>query len=171
MWRFLNGLWRKQPSVEGVYVLNPGTPFEERIRNTLVGDGAEAMLKSMFRGESTLPATYYLGLTNASYTFASATLTAIAAGEPSGNGYARQALNKDTTDWAVASVNNQWRAQSKTVTFTATGTWTPNWTRMFLCNAASGTSGIVFSLSGARSAQTVQSGQGPTLRFEFWLRA
>ncbi|HMD82453.1 MAG TPA: hypothetical protein VKE92_14150 [Anaerolineales bacterium] len=169
-----NGIWRRpEQNIGGCFVLiDPKTGRElEEIANTIVGDGADAFLRSLFRGEATAPATYYLGLTNASYTFASATLTAIAAGEPSGNGYARQALVKNTSDWAVSAVNNQYKAESISVTFTASGTWSPNWTRMFLCNASSGTSGIVFALSGARSAQVVQSGQGPTLKYRFWLRA
>lgn len=171
MWFKKNGIFRRpDQNVGGCFILNPGKPNEERVPNTIVGAGAEAFLRALFRDEATTPATYYLGLTNSAYTFSSV-LADVDDGEPSGNGYARQALNKDTTDWAVAAVGGQWRARSISVTFTASGTWSPNWTRMFIASAASGGVGTLFALSGARSAQTVESGQGPTLAYEFWLRA
>lgn len=155
----------------GVFVLNPGTPQELRVPNTIVEDGASRILRSVFRAEATLPAAFYLGLTNADYDFDDADLTDIEVGEPVGNGYARQTLTRDTTDWALPTLeNNAFRVVSKSVTFTASSAWDKTWTRMFLANVAMG-AGNVFALSGVLSPQTVLAGAGPTLRWEMWCRA
>lgn len=142
------------------------------IKNTLVAQGAQWFLRTMFRGEAVLPATYYLGLTNSSYTFDTATLALMAAGEPVANGYARQALNKNTTDWTVQEVNGVYQALSKIVTFTCTtAPWTVNWLRMFLCDAAAGTAGNVVAVSGpAPAARVVNVGAGPSIQYQFYLR-
>jgi hypothetical protein len=141
------------------------------INNTIVKDGATLMLRSLFRGEATMPAAFYLGLTSASYTFDDATLADMAVLEPAGNGYARQLLTRNTTDWTVQEVNGVLQAVSKIVAFTASANWDKVWDRMFLCDAASGTSGNVYSVSGpAPSPRTVLSGAGPSIRYEFWLR-
>lgn len=154
--------------LEGRFILNPG-PHEEVVENTIVQDGAERFLRSLFRGEAVLPSTYYVGLTLAAYTFTTATLALIAAGEPVGSGYARQAANRDTTDWTVEFINNAYRARTKTLVFGATSGY--SYSRMFLCNASSGTTGQVFALSRNTPApRAVISGQGPSLAYELWLR-
>lgn len=177
--RFLNGIWRRddQPRWKpgqtnaGCFILNPGTPQEQRVWNTIVEDGADNVLRTIFRGESVLTAAFYLGLTSASYEFDDADLVDIEADEPVGNGYARQTLTRNTTDWGAPSLeNNAMRILSKSVTFTASSAWNVPWTRMFLASVASG-AGEVFSLSGALAPQTVLSGAGPTLRYEHWCRA
>lgn len=167
-----NGIWRRpEQSVAGCFILNPGTPQEIRVPNTIVEDGADKILRSVCRGEATLPAAFYMGLTNAAYEFDDADLDDIEAGEPVGNGYARQVLTRNTTDWNAPSLeNNAMRCVSKSVTFTASAEWNVAWTRMFLANVASG-AGNVFALSGALSPQTVLAGAGPTLRYELWCRA
>lgn len=142
-----------------------------RKKNTLVANGASWFLRTVFRGEAVLPATYYLGLTNAGYTFDGATLAALAAGEPVGNGYARQALVKNTTDWTVQEVNGVMQALSKIATFTASADWTAQWLRMFICDASAGTVGNVVSVSGpAPALRTVLNGQGPSVRYSYYLR-
>lgn len=145
---------------------------QPRIKNTLVATGALWFLRDIFRKETTLlPDIYYIGLTGASYTFDGATLTSLAALEPSGHGYARIALNRDTTDWSVQEVNGVMQALSKIVTFTASSDWDKTWLRAFICNVASGTSGSVIAVSGpAPAARTVLSGAGPSMRYEYYLR-
>lgn len=142
------------------------------VKNTLVANGANWFLRTMFRGEAVLPATYYLGLTNASYTFDGATLAGLAAGEPVANGYARQALNKNTTDWTVQEVNGIYQALSKMCSFTCTtAPWTVQWLRMFLCDASAGTSGNVIAVSGpAPAPRNVIVGGGPEIQYAFYLR-
>jgi hypothetical protein len=180
MWRMLNGIWQQKPwqpnwkkgqNICGVFTLNPDTSNEIRVQNTIVEDGADKILRSLFRAESTLPAAFYMGLTSASYAFDDADLTDIEADEPVGNGYARQTLTRNTSDWGVPTLENSaMRITSKSVTFTASSAWNVPWTRMFLANVASG-AGNCFALSGALSPQTVLAGAGPTLRYEWWCRA
>lgn len=143
-----------------------------RKKNTLVAQGASWFLRTIFRGEAVLPATYYLGLTNAAYTFDQANLlTALNAGEPVGNGYARQALVKNTVDWTVQEVNGVMQALSKIATFTASADWSAQWLRMFICDQAAGTAGQVISVSGpAPALRTVLNGQGPSVRYTYYLR-
>lgn len=142
------------------------------IPNTVVKNGAEIFLQLLFQAiDTNMPATFYLGLTNASYTYDSADLTDIMAGEPAGNGYARQALNRDDTDWDVSEVNGLMRARSKVCDFTASANWDKTWSRMFLCDRAADDAGFVFALSGPTvTPQTVLSGDAPSLRYEFWNR-
>lgn len=175
MWFKKNNIWqpnwKRGQNICGVFVLNPGTSHEKRVQNTIVEDGADKILRSVFRAEATLPVAFYMGLTNATYAFDDADLTDIEVGEPVGNGYARQTLTRNTSDWGAPSLeNNAMRIVSKSVTFTASAAWDKTWTRMFLANVANG-AGNVFALSGALSPQTVLSGAGPTLRYEWWARA
>lgn len=141
-----------------------------RIKNTLVGVGASNFLRTLFRGESVLPTSFYLGLTNSNYNWDS-TIADLAAGEPTGNGYARQELTRNTTDWTVQEINGFMQALSKIVSFTASGDWDKQWLRMFICDVASGTSGDLYSVSGpAPALRTVLSGAGPSVRYEYYLR-
>ena len=148
------------------------TPDGDEIyhKNGLVANGASWFLRTVFRGEAVLPANYFLGLSSVTGTFDGATLAAMAAGEPVGNGYARQQLTKNTVDWSVAEANGAMQAQSKIVTFTATALWTQNWQYMFIADVAAGAGNLV-SISGpAPSPRVVNNGQGPSCRYEYWLR-
>lgn len=168
-----------QSALEGGYFVEyvrcKGKMVESiRHKNTLTATGAGWLLRSFFRGEALAPATFYMGLTNAAYTFDSNTLASIAAGEPVGNGYARQALVKNTTDWSVQELGtNIMQVLSKLVTFTcSTAPWTQNWVRGFICDAAAGTAGNVLAVSGpAPSPRVVAVGAGPSLNYQFYLRA
>lgn len=139
--------------------------------NTLLRTGATWMLQTVFQGLAVTPVTYYLGLTSAGYSWTS-TLAALAAGEPVGNGYARQALTKNNVDFTVQEVNGVMQVISKLVTFTCAGAqWTQNWQRGFICDAAAGTVGDVVAVSGpAPTARVVGVGQGPTMQYTGYLR-
>ena len=151
----------------GYFVFNPGTPLEERIKNTLTADGAEMILQAAFQADDNFAAALYMGLSNASYTYESASVASIAAEEPSGNGYARAALTRNATDWTVSLINGIMRVQSKLCTFTASGNWSKNWSRAFIIDQ---TATKVIAASGAApSERVVLTGQGPTVQYEFWL--
>lgn len=158
--------------VQGIFTVNPDTPEEFQLENTLVSDGAEYFLRTLFRGEAVLPANFYIGLTTQNPGFDLSTLAAIAAGEPDvAQGYARQPAVRNTSDWVVSEINGAWRARSKLVTFTSTGTYSVDWVRMFLCNAVSGTVGKVFALSGPSvTPNHVINAQNPQMRYDFWMR-
>lgn len=156
----------------GYFIEHQADGSKREVKNTLVATGASWFLRTMFRGEAVLPATYYMGLTNAAYTFDGATLAGLAAGEPVGNGYARQPLVKNTTDWTVQEVNGVMQALSKIAIFTCTGAgWTQNWLRMFLCDAAAGTAGNVVAVAGpAPGPRVVGVGAAPSCQYAFYLR-
>lgn len=155
----------------GIFEINKSREDAVIINNTIVSDGAQRYLQNLFQAGATLPGTFYIGLTNASYTFDTASLAAVAAGEPVGNGYARQAAVRNTSDWDVSEIGGFWRAKSKQLVYTASADWTNPWSRAFLCNAASGTSGNVFALSGPTVApRVVLNGAPPSISYEFWVR-
>lgn len=157
--------------MKGVYILNPDAHNEERIPNNIVADGANLWLQQIFQAVA-LPGSFYIGLTGARYEFDTADLATIAIGEPVGNGYARQPLNRDNVDWGVQLVNGFYRARSKLVTWTATADWTRVWSRMFLTDQAVGTAGIVYSLSGpTQEGQITRQADVVNLQYEFWLGA
>jgi hypothetical protein len=129
--------------------------------NTLVGEGFALWLRTIFRAEAVLAANFYLGLTNAAIGYGDSLATA-AAGEPSGNGYARQALTRGTGAWTVEQVNGLYRARSSLVTFTASANYDKTYTRMFLCDVSAGTGGKLHAASGPTpNPIQVLSGAGP----------
>jgi hypothetical protein len=93
---------------------------EERL-NALADEGEYAVLDSFLRN-GTPPASFYVRLFNDTpvETDALANLT----GEPTGNGYAAQAISRDATasGWPTLALSGgDYMATSKTVTFTASG--------------------------------------------------
>src|SRR3989304_9429600 len=64
-------------------------------------EGEEWICKVVFSEAQAVPASYYLGLDARGSLSEADTLTSLS-GEPSGNGYARQAVASDATDWTVA---------------------------------------------------------------------
>ena len=155
--------------LEGGYFIEHVGKHKFFRKNTVVEYGAERFLRTLFRAEAVLPAAYYMGLTSAAYNWNS-TLADLEAGEPVGNGYARQTLTRNTVDWTVQEVNGVEQALSKLVTFTASGTWTQNWQRAFLATVAAG-AGDVIAVSGpAPAPRVVTVGTGPTMQYTFYLR-
>lgn len=143
-------------------------------KNTLVKYGAQAILQTVFQGAAVFAATWYIGLTNANYTFDAAGLLAtLAAGEPVANGYARIALAQSNVGWpTVSEVNGVMMVLSKQCNFVCTtAPWTINWTRAFLCDAAAGGAGNVIAVSGPTPApRTVNVGAGPSIQYSHFLR-
>lgn len=138
------------------------------IPNTICRAGAEAFGKQLFQADDAdMPVDFYIGLTNASLDFDS-DLTDAAATEISGNGYARQPLTRDNTDWTIEEINGVIRARSAQVTFTASANWSTLWSRAFITDVVSGTSGLLFCASGPTPApvQTL-SGLGPPVDYRF----
>ncbi len=162
--------------MRGIFRFFPGTPQELVVPNSIVDEGEETFLKQICRADTTdVPAgptgKYYVGLCG--NTFDETTTLATLAGEPSSTGgYARIAVERDATGWPTLSqVNGVWRAQSKTVTFAASGADfdTAIW-RAFLCNVASGTAGRLFGVSGPLpAALTVLDGNSLPLTYELYL--
>lgn len=154
----------------GRFILNPGTRRQVVTPNAILTDGVEYFLRTVFRGEAILPANFYIGLTNAAGDF-NVTFATIAAGEPVGNGYARQSAARGIVDWTVTKVGNTWKATSKLVTFTSTGVYTVDWVRLFLSNIATTSAGKLFALGAPLLVpQHTINGDNPKAIYEFWMR-
>lgn len=155
----------------GRFILNPGEPNEQVTPNAVLTDGCEYFLRTLFRAEAILPANFYIGLTNAAGDF-NVTFATIAAGEPNvAQGYARQPAVRGVGDWTVTKVGNTWKATSKKVTFTSTGTYDKDFIRLFLCNIVSTSAGKLFALGAPLLVpQHVINGDNPGAIYEFWMR-
>lgn len=70
------------------------------------------------------------------------------------NNYARQPILRNATGWpTITQVDPHHRALSASVDFEATGgDFANTYTRVFLCNVVSGTTGILYSVSAAAPA-------------------
>lgn len=93
--------------------------------NSLADEGERDMLDLFFRG-GTAPDSFELVLVNATPVDTS-TVAGLQASEPSGSGYARQAIARNSVDWPTLALDTgDYMATSKTVTFEATGAgWGP----------------------------------------------
>lgn len=101
------------------------------------------LISAAFRRDfSLVPTTYYLGLGTGALPAKTATLSAIT--EVTGSGYARLALVPNGTDFPTFVVaNGDWKIQSATKRWTATGDWTAA-DYVFLTDVAAGTAGRFF---------------------------
>jgi hypothetical protein len=93
--------------------------------NFLTNDGQATLLDIAFRGGAPL-ATLDFGLTDAALSLTSVLADAVA-GEPSGNGYARQTISQDGTGWPTDAASGLgWMLTSEDIVWTATpGNITP----------------------------------------------
>jgi len=86
-------------------------------------EGLQYILETAFTEEQSVPASFYLGLcedASIAEDASLADLTELAAAD----GYARNTIASDGTDWASATTGtNDWKITSLTQTFTASGTW------------------------------------------------
>lgn len=140
----------------------------------LCSDGIESFLKMMMRGTTSdvsVAGDYYVGICGAAATAAD-TLASVA-GEPDATGgYARQPVTRDGTGWpTIAKINGIWRALSQTITWTATGgDFSQAVNRLFLTNAASGTTGKLYGYSAALATPvSIPDGKSYQANFELYL--
>jgi hypothetical protein len=116
--------------------------------------GISATARSSGKRRS-VPTAYYIGLDNRASPAEADALTSLS-GEPSGNGYARQAVNSDNTDFTVSQEGGDYQAKTKTVTFTCTGAAWPTVSQMWLCTVATGTAGKLIATAALTAARTLQ---------------
>ena len=135
--------------------------------NMLHDEGEKFILDVAFSEAQSVPSAYYIGL-DARTSLAEADTLASLSGEPSGNGYARQAVNSDGTDFTIEQISGDWQAKTKTVTFTASGGQIGPVTKAFLCTVASGTSGKLIQSVALSQSRTLQSGE--SLNVSMYLR-
>jgi len=140
------------------------------ILNTITDEGEEAFLKQLFQ-DVTIGASFYVGLCNQT-PVETDTLSSITTEPTVTNGYARELLTRNAVDWpGVDAVNGVKRISSKQLTFAASGgAFSTDFTRAFLCDAASGSTGTLFSYSGPLAAAiTLADGEDFDMQYEFFL--
>lgn len=139
----------------------------------LTTEGEEALLAMLFQGDTTpvdAGANFYLGLCNQTPDKAD-TLADISTEPTVANGYARKAISRDVTGFPIIEqVNGESRIVSLVLTFTAAGgDFDASFTRAFLTDASSGSSGTLIGYSGAYATPVLLSdGQSQQIKFEFY---
>lgn len=92
-------------------------------KNGLVLEGAKCFLETIFRDRASNyfgDTDFFIGMYNG--TVSSSTVLATVPGEPSGNGYSRQRIERSVVGWPTLEINEgNWRIVSKEVTLTASG--------------------------------------------------
>ncbi len=134
--------------------------------NILHDEGEQALLSAYFAtamsGYGAPPANLYLGLDNRGSLAEGDTLASLS-GEPAGLGYARKALSTAGTglsgqDFYINQPGTYYRADSKVVTFTASGGAWVSVSKMFLCTVLSGTAGKLIASLALTATRTLQDG-------------
>jgi len=144
------------------------------IPNIIPDEGEQAYAKILFQGDNVIvPAAgnFYLGLCGENV-LETLNLTTLV-GEPGVvNGYARKAITRDATGWpTISQINGKYRALSKVVVFIGSGgAFDTAITRFFLCNVASGTSGLLLAISGPLAvAKTVANSETYNVQYEVFI--
>ncbi len=144
-----------------------------RIPNIVTDQGEEDVLTYLFTDVDWLTAdTYHLGLCGDANVAEDAVLADLTDEPTSAGGYARKPLVRNVTDFPVIDqVNGVFRAQSKLLTYTASGAaFSTAFTRAFICNVATGTVGRLLAFSGGLpSGVTLLDGQSFDLKYELYL--
>lgn len=160
--------------MQGRYRLTFKSGKEIVLPNNLVDEGEEAFMKMIFQDDQTDVSgggNYFVGLMGS--TFAETTTLATLAGEPtSAGGYARQSLARNSTGFpTIDQVNGKYRALSAAATFAASGAdFSTTFSRLFLCNVVSGSSGLLFSVSSAlTTALLVANGESFVAQYEMYM--
>jgi len=145
------------------------------IPNIIVEEGAVSFMRMITQAnvsDVSSGGNFFLGLCGENGVGPTATLASITDELSATNGYAREAFTRDTTGWPTQDiVNGQARAKTKTITFTASGgDFSAAYSRLFICNVASGASGILYSFSSrVDPAILVLNGNDEDLQYEFFL--
>jgi len=154
-----------------------GIPTELTIKNTVVAEGDENFLRAITRNEAMglagSPALFYVGLCNSASVADSDVLTTLVTEPTVTFGYSRKSVERNSTGWpTIDTVNGQRRAASKVLTFTASGgNFSAAFSRAFLCSVASGTGGLLFSVSGALTVPVqLLDGESFQLQYELYIR-
>jgi len=129
--------------------------------NAAADEGKKAVVDSFLINDSSayfLETTFFVGLYYGAF---SRTLTlSTIPGEPSGNGYARQALEHSIVGWPTIEQDDlgNWRRISREVTFTSSGGDIGPLSGAFLCTSAAAT-GILVCNYAFPVTRTVLSGE------------
>lgn len=140
---------------------------DRNIRNILHAEGELFMLSCCFANDGlVVPGLYYFGLDARSSVAVTDTMADVA-GEPSGNGYARQSVSSNG-GFSVVQQSGIYRAVPSVVTFTASGGGYGPMRNLFLTNM-SDNSGYLISTATLSSPVTFTAGDAINLRMSIQL--
>jgi hypothetical protein len=141
----------------------------KNIKNVLHTQGEEFLLTALFKTtDASIPTFYYLGLDNRTTPDVSDVLAASLYGEPTSNGYSRQAVSS-ATGFTISEVDGVNRATSLIVSFSASGgSWGPI-SNLFLATTINNT-GHLIATAALGSTRTLQNGDFITMKFALALR-
>ena len=118
-------------------------------KNLIVEDGEKAILETFFRDKGTNyfgMTDFFVGLYNGSLARTSVLTTV--PGEPSGNGYARQKIERTSVGFPVIEKDDgNWRVVSKELIVIASGGTIGPVSGAFLCTSSDNTGTLIASLS------------------------
>lgn len=145
------------------------------IPNNLTRQGEQAFLRMIGQARVADVASagnFYVGLMEDNFS-KNKTLADIV-GEPTGaGGYARQAVTRDAAGWPVVDdVNDIDFIETADIEFAAVAAnYSTAVGRLFLCNAASGAGGLLFSVSSALpNPLQIVDGQTQIFRYRLYMR-
>lgn len=137
--------------------------------NTIVEEGAEAYFARMFQGSAITG--YFVGLCDQGPIHADQLADITSEPTIGVNGYARQQLQQNGTDWPTIDTQNEESSIiSKQVDFTASGgDFDQAHSRLFLCSVVSG-AGILYAYSAAlQTATTVLDTETFSAEYQMFL--
>ncbi len=140
--------------MRGEFIILQPNGNEIILPNTIVAEGTEEYLKRIFQGASITG--FFVGLCDQGPTHGDV-LTSVTSEPTIGvNGYARQALVQNGTDWPIINTaNEETSIESKQIDFTASGGDFDNaHSRLFLCSVVSG-AGLLYAYSAALQVATL----------------
>lgn len=147
------------------------------IRNQVTLEGAISLQKMAFQGATSdiaVGGNFYIGLCRmVDEPLITYTLTDVTNEPTTAGGYARKAVTRDATGWPTqVTVNNVPLIRTKVVTFAASGAdFDQAHNRLFLTDASSGTSGILFAISGKRAVnQDILDGESLDVYYQMGWR-
>lgn len=156
--------------MRGQFIITPPNGDKIILPNTIVAEGAEAYLARLFPG--TVLTGFFVGLCNQGPAHADSIVDITSEPTIGVNGYARQALAQNATDWPTISTQNEESfVQSKQVDFTASGgDFDAAHSRLFLCSVLTGTAGILYAYSAAlQTATTVLDTETFSAQYQLFL--
>lgn len=160
----------------GRFIITGDDGSEQIINNMITDEGISAFLAMMLQAATSsvaAGANFYVGICGNTTPESDWTLADIA-GEPSAtNGYFRQAVARSAVGWpTIGAVNTLLRAQTLDIVFAASGgDFSASLYRLFLCSAASGTTGTLFAVSQALTTPiSITNGTSYTVKYELYFR-
>lgn len=161
--------------IHGQFVFHAGTPKEIIVPNLITDEGEQSFLKMIGRADVvdvTAGGNFFVGLCSDVPAELDA-LTDISTELTSAGGYARKAITRDATGFPNLTISGEaYKLQSLQLDFAASGAdFNTTFTRAFLCNVASGMSGLLFAYSGVLPDPVqIDDAETFSMRYELFLR-